>query len=131
MDLYEYFKNFVVNKMKQKKSLYRLELSSDLDGFPIGGGQEVNYIRNYPSVLSLGSFISDQESDLLSQEGLKEEFFEKVFELKKAEIEFRFLIEGLCKVGVALTPVQTAGQDFDNETGSRFAKLVSKINSCS
>lgn len=40
----------------------------------------------------------------------------------------RYVIAGLCEYNLRITPMVTSGQDYDNEIGTNYAKLVSHVS---
>lgn len=59
---------------------------------------------------------------------MSKEFTDELFEEFKEQIEHHYLASAISKYDLKLSPMVYAGQDYSNEMGNAYLKMVTKIN---
>jgi hypothetical protein len=53
---------------------------------------------------------------------------DNLFNHYKTQLDHRYFIEGLIKLGITFSPMVCTGQDYNNEIGSNYTKMVVEVN---
>ncbi len=140
-----YFHNYLNKKLSENLSLFsdnkdlrdkfsdRDRLSfyvvnvTGLESFGIGE-QEGTHIRNYyprdDSIMEkLEKYLKNDRKEI------EKEFSDKFFENFKNQIDHRYIASGLERLNVKLSPMVYASQDYTNELGNDYLKMVAEVNS--
>lgn len=132
-----YFNNYLNKKFSEMMKIFKdKELDntiaffvsnvSGLESYRIGE-QEGTHIRNY---YGHSRYVMDKLQSYL-KEGNREfsrEFTDDLFEKFKSQIDHRYIATGLERINAKLSPMVYASQDYSNDLGNAYLKMVKAVN---
>lgn len=127
----EYFKNYIKKPLEEifddeKKSFFFISRLFSLERFNIGEGTGA-YYHFYSDIGSLSEdIIKEYESEKL--EDCLSELTEKLYNLFSTQIEHRYIHHALCLLNIKLSPMVYASQDYSNDIGIDYKKMVNNVN---
>ncbi len=133
-----YFNNYLNKKFSEMMEVFKgkdldntiaffVSNVSGLESYRIGE-QEGTHIRNY---YDRSRYVMDKIQSYL-KEGNTEfsrDFTDELFEKFKSQIDHRYIAAGLERINVKLSPMVYASQDYSNDLGNTYLKMVQEVNS--
>lgn len=114
--------------IKEVLNFFSMQISS-LDGFRIGESEGTHislHYNNFEKVMNIfDKYFKDNETNI---DILPKEFINELFKVFKNEIDHRYIHGGLDSLNIKLSPMVYAGQDYQNEIGNDYAKMVNAVN---
>lgn len=101
---------------------------ASLEGFRIGEQEGSHIASHYPRPRDVSKNIVDYFKNNPNEKTLTKEFTDELFENFKAQIEHRYLASGLERLSIKLSPMVYASQDYSNEIGNDYLKMIQAVN---
>lgn len=136
-----YFKNYIQSQLtrmlevfKDKKKVsdtftFFASQMTSLSNYRIGeqeGAYISQYYDNFSSVMDAIEAFSEKNPNTTE---LPEELIDTLFEIFEPQIQHRYLHVGLDHLNIKLSPMVYASQDYDNDMGKSFAKMIRSVSS--
>lgn len=135
-----YFKNYIQSQLTRMVELFK-EKKKLSDTFSFFGSQMAS-LSNYRIGEQEGAYISHYYDnfnpimDAIEQFNeknpatttLSDDLIDSLFEIFKPQIQHRYLHMGLDHLNIKLSPMVYASQDYDNDTGKSFAKMIRSVS---
>ncbi len=138
-----YFKKYVQQKLKtalevckdKDEELANRMLSfaasriSFLDNYYIGEGDAIFFWSFYNTNEQITDLIQDFLNSNQGTTEISNDLIDKMFEILKYNIQHRYINAGLDYFNLKLSPMVYAGQDYSNDTGKAYAKMIKTVSS--
>ncbi len=124
----ERISSFDSQKMKDFGSFHLLTKLANLEGISIGE-QEGSYISNhYDCYEEIEKIVSEFLKNESNPKEIDQEFIQKSLEIVKPQLAHRYVLSGLTNLNIRLSPMVYASQDYQNEIGNAYLKMVQSVN---
>lgn len=121
----------VFEKKKELEDIFSFFTSqiASLSNFVLGD-QEGCYLSqfydNWDTIMNAFDEFTAKNKDVSK---LSNELIDNLFELFKPQIDHRYLHVALDRLNLKLSPMVYTSQDYDNETGKAYAKMILSVSS--
>ena len=113
------------NLLESKCCFFSIQLSS-LDSFPIRQSEaNFSYYDYYSSISSL----VDNYFKNYSSESLSDDLINQSFQILEPLINHLYINHALDSLNIKLSPMTYAGQDYSNQIGKNYAKMIRSVSS--
>jgi hypothetical protein len=101
---------------------------SNLEGFRLGEQEGSRISLYYRKGRALSQQFLDYFKNNPEQTSMPQEVTDELFKHVKEQIEHRYLATAISSYDLKLTPMVYAGQDYQNQMGNAYLKMVGEVN---
>lgn len=102
--------------------------ASRMDNFGIGDQEGTNISGHYSNVDNVVSAIEKHFGSEQFNGDLSDELIDALFEALKDNIDHRYINAGLNMFNLKLSPMVYASQDYSNDIGKSYAKMIAAVS---